>query len=106
MSATREFFEKYLPNKFQTKPDVVTSINAVYRFDIQGAGSWTVDLTQPGGDIHESREGEVAGCTITINQDNFENMLKNPALAMQLFMTQKLKASNMGLAMQLQKLLG
>ena len=50
--------------------------------------------------------GEEADCIITCAKDDWESMLDNPALAMQLFMMGKLKASDLGLATQLQKILG
>jgi len=46
-----------------------------------------------------------ANCTIEVANADFVNMLKNPALGMQLFMTGKLKvAGDPMLAMKLQKL--
>ena len=43
---------------------------------------------------------------ITVARADWERVLDNPGVAMQLFMTGKLKASNIGLAMALQKILG
>ncbi len=102
MSKTQQFFEQYLPNKFEKKPDLAGTVNAVFQFDITGAGSWVVDLTKPPGVV---TAGTVAspGCVITCAQENFEGMLGNPSSAMMLMMTGKLKVSNVGLGMQLQK---
>ena len=47
-----------------------------------------------------------ADCTVTCDKDNWEKMLDKPALAMQLFMTRKLTADNVGLATKLQQILG
>ncbi len=47
-----------------------------------------------------------ADCTINVGKDDFEALLDNPSMAMQLFMTGKLTADNLGLATQLQTLLG
>lgn len=104
MAETREFFEKYMPEKLATNPGLVGTVKAIFQFDVTGAGSWTVDLLNPPGAVTEGA-GENAGCVITVDKDNWEKLLDNPSLGMQLFMTGKLKASNIGLAMQLQKIL-
>ncbi len=105
MAETREFFEIYMPNKLAKKPDLASSVNAVFQFDVAGAGTWTIDLKTPGGVVREGA-AENAGCIITVAKADWEKVLDNPAFAMQAFMTGKLKASNVGLAMQLQKILG
>ncbi len=103
MADTQDFFTNYLPNKLVENPDLVTDINAIYVFDIDGAGAWTVDLTGEG----EVKAGGVdePGCTVTAAKDDFETMLDNPSQAMMLFMSGKLKVSNVGLGISLQKLL-
>ncbi len=107
MAETREFFEKYMPEKLVEKPNLVTEVKAVFRFDVAGAGIWMMDLKNPPGGITEV-EGEPppADCVITVAKADWETVLDKPAYAMQLFMTGKLKASNIGLAMALQKILG
>jgi hypothetical protein len=104
MADTREFFEKYMPEKLQTNTGLAASVNAVYQFDITDAGTWTIDLSKPPGEV---REGAAAapGCVITVGKADWEKMLDNPAVAMQLFMMGKLKATNVALALQLQKIL-
>lgn len=104
MADTTEFFEKFMPEKLIAKPDLAESVKASFQFDITGAGIWTIDLTTPPGAV---REGPVEspGCIITVAKADWEKLLDNPSYAMQLFMTGKLKASNVGLAMQLQKIL-
>jgi hypothetical protein len=104
MAETREFFDTYMPEKLKNNPGLATSVNAVFQFDITGAGIWTVDLKTPGGAVREGA-AEAAGCIITVAKADWEKLLDSPAVAMQLFMTGKLKASNVGLAMQLQKIL-
>ncbi len=103
MADTREFFEKFMPEKLLTNPGLAPSVNAIYQFDVTGAGTWTLDLTGTG----EVREGAAAAprCVINVAQADWEAMLDKPALAMQLFMMGKLKASNVALALQLQKIL-
>jgi len=104
VSMTQQFFEQYLPNKLAKDPNLAASVNAVYQFDITGAGTWTVDLTVPGGTV-AAGAASAPGCVITCAQEHWEGMLGNPSSAMMLVMTGKLKVSNVGLGMQLQKLL-
>jgi hypothetical protein len=104
VSMTQQFFEQYLPNKLAKDPNLASSVNAVYQFDITGAGTWTVDLTAPGGTVAAGPAAS-PGCVITCAQEHWEGMLGNPSSAMMLVMTGKLKVSNVGLGMQLQKLL-
>ena len=103
MADTHDFFTNYLPNKLNNNPDLVKDIGAVYVFDIDGAGQWTVDLTGEG----EVKEGPVEepGCTVSASKADFEAMLDNPSSAMMLFMSGKLKVTNVSLGISLQKLL-
>jgi hypothetical protein len=105
MAETTEFFEKYMPEKLIAKPDLAASVKAIFQFDITGAGTWTIDLSTPPGAVRDG-PAETPGCIITVAKADWEKLLDNPSYAMQLFMTGKLKASNVGLAMQLQKILG
>ncbi len=103
MSKTAGFFNEYLPNKLEKNPDLATSINGVFQFNIAGAGNWTLDLKGK----NEVREGdsEAADCTISAGQDDWETILENPSKAVTMVMMGKLKISNLGLATQLQKIL-
>jgi putative sterol carrier protein len=103
MADTHDFFTNYLPNKLQDNPGLVKDIGAIYVFDIDGAGQWTVDLTGEG----EVKEGAVdePGCTVSASKGDFEAMLDNPSSAMMLFMSGKLKVTNVSLGISLQKLL-
>ncbi len=105
MAETSEFFDTYMPEKLKAKPDLASTVKAIFQFDITGAGTWTIDLSQPPGAVREG-PAESPGCVITVAKADWEKVLDNPTYAMQLFMTGKLKASNVGLAMQLQKILG
>ncbi len=104
MADISDFFGNYLPGKLEANPDLAKEINAIYLFDIDGAGQWTVDLTSGSGSVAEGAVGE-AGCTVSAAQGDFESLLDNPASGTMLFMTGKLKVTNVGLAMALQKLL-
>lgn len=104
MADTTEFFNKFLPEKLVGNPGLATSVNSSFQFDITDAGTWSLDLTSGTGQVVE---GAIAtpGCVITVAKSDWEKLLDNPGIAMQLFMTGKLKASNVGLALQLQKIL-
>ena len=104
MADTHDFFANYLPSKLAKNPDLAKSINATYQFDIDGAGTWTVDLT---GDGAVSEGGiDAPGCVVTAKKADFEKLLDKPSSGMMLFTMGKLKVTNVGLAMSLQKLLG
>ncbi len=102
MADTVEFFSKYLPEKIT--PELQASVKNSIQFDITGAGTWTLDLSSAPGSVVE---GVIAapGCVITVSQADWERLLDDPKVAMQLFMMGKLKATNVALALQLQKIL-
>jgi hypothetical protein len=106
MADTHAFFEQYMPEKIQSKPDLWSTVKASYQFDItgDGGGTWTVDLSSAPGSVIA---GTIAspGCIITVARTDWEKLLDTPSLGMQLFMSGKLKASNVALALQLQKIL-
>jgi hypothetical protein len=102
MADVNDFFTNYLPNKLANNPSIAKDINAIYVFNLTGAGEWTVDLTQS-----QIRAGghENPGCVVTATKADFEQLLDNPASAMMLFTLGKLKVTHVGLALSLQKLL-
>lgn len=102
MADTTEFFKDFLPNKIKDD-ESLQKIGKVFQFNI-GDDVWTLDLAN--ANVSEGAAAEKADCTITCDKDNWEKLLDNPALGMQLFMMGKLKADNIGLATQLQKILG
>lgn len=104
MADTQDFFDRFLPEKLEQNPQIAREINAVYGFDIDGAGQWTVDLTSDGGTVSPGL-AENAGCTVSAKKADFEKLLDNPGSAMMLFTMGKLKVTNVGLALSLQKLL-
>jgi putative sterol carrier protein len=107
-SSVKDVFERNLPAKLQAKPDVVAKINAVYQFNISGAGggSWSIDCTAPGGKIEAGTTAN-AKCTVAATDQDFLAIVNgklNPQMA---FMSGKLKIQgDMGLAMKLQQILG
>ena len=104
MADLKDFFENYLPNKLNDNPELITDINSCYQFDLEGFGTWTVDLTTEGGNVAEGAP-ENPDCIVTCAASDFEGLVDNPASGMMLFMSGKLQVSNVALAMSLQKLL-
>lgn len=105
MADVQDFFQNWLPEKLKNNPSLAKDIHAVYVFDIDGAGAWTVDLTTGDGEVRQGSHPN-PGCTVSAAKASFEQMLENPSSAMMLFMSGKLKVSNVGLGLSLQKLLG
>lgn len=104
MPDTTDFFTNTLPKKLADNPAIAKDINAIYQFDIEGAGTWTVDLTAAENPV---REGAAAtpGCVVTAKKADFETLLTNPSSGMMLFTMGKLRVTNVGLALSLQKIL-
>jgi len=98
---TQEFFDG-LAAKADTSQ--TAGMNKSYAFDIEGAGQWTVNVTD-GAVAVEPGMADGADCTISTSQEVFEKVIageQNPTSA---YMTGKLKLKgDMGAAMQLQKL--
>jgi hypothetical protein len=104
MSDVQTFFAETMPAKLKEHPELAEEINDVYQFDIEGAGTWTVDLTDPPGEVREGPTEE-PGCVVTCAEEDFATLLDDPASGMMLFTMGKLKVSNVGLALSLQKLI-
>ncbi len=96
----REFFETL---ETRVDPAKAAGLNASYRFEIDGAGTWFVEVDDGKVSVSEN-EGE-AETTISTSADTFmeiANGEQNPTSA---YMSGKLKVNgDMGQAMKLQKL--
>lgn len=96
----REFFESL---ESRVDPAKAAGLNASYRFDIDGAGTWLVEVDDGKVNVSES-EGD-ADTIISTSSDTFmkiANGEQNPTSA---YMSGKLKVNgDMGQAMKLQKL--
>ncbi len=99
-ASVQEFFES-LPSRADTTK--TAGMNNSYAFDIEGAGQWTVKVTD--GSVTVDEGLEEADATISTSQEVFEKIVageQNPTSA---YMTGKLKLKgDMGAAMKLQKL--
>jgi putative sterol carrier protein len=100
MDNPREFFETL---ESRVDPAKAAGLTATYRFEIDGAGKWTVDVDD--GKVSVTENGGDADTTITTSSETFlkiANGEQNPTAA---YMSGKLKVKgDMGQAMKLQKL--
>jgi putative sterol carrier protein len=98
-------FDDILPKKLASN-ESATKANAIYVFSIDGAGSWTVDLTKD-ADYVTAGASDDAQCTISMTEDDFLGLWTGSLPGPQAFMMGKLKIDgDMGLAMKLQSFLG
>jgi len=107
VSSVNEIFDKQIPARLQSKPDLAQKINSSYKFVVtgDGGGTWCVDLTHPGGKI-TAGDG-AAKCTLTVGAKELVDIVNGKLNAQMAFMTGKLKvAGDMGLALKLGSLLG
>jgi putative sterol carrier protein len=99
-ASPREFFESLESRVDSTK---AAGLTASYLFEIDGAGTWLVDVDD--GKVSVSENGGDAETTISTSADTFmkiANGEQNPTSA---YMSGKLKVKgDMGQAMKLQKL--
>ena len=96
-----EFFESLPTRADESK---IAGMNNTYRFDIDGAGSWVVDVRD--GNVTVTQDGDAEpDTTISTSEDTFQKLVsgeQNPTTA---YMTGKVKIKgDMGAAMKLQKL--
>ena len=102
MRDTFGFFNEFLPKKLADNPDLVQEGGLVFQFDIEGAGTWTLDLAT--GEVRTGPSDE-PGCVMTASKETWDAIVENPMAAMQFFMTGELQASDPMMAMQLQQIL-
>jgi putative sterol carrier protein len=97
----QEFFET-LPSKADASR--TAGMNNSYAFDIEGAGQWTVKVTDGSVTVGDGLE-DGADCTISASQEIFEKILAGEQNATSAYMTGKLRLKgDMGAAMKLQKI--
>jgi putative sterol carrier protein len=97
----QEFFET-LPSRADTSK--TAGMNNSYGFDIEGAGQWTVKVTDGAVSVMEGME-DAADVTISASQEIFEKIISGDQNPTSAYMTGKLKLKgDMGAAMKLQKL--
>ena len=82
----------------------IAGMTNTYRFDVEGAGSWTVDVRD--GKVSVTQDGDAdADSTISTSEEVFRKLVNGQQNATAAYMTGKLKVKgDMGAAMKLQKL--
>src|SRR6478752_293605 len=97
----QEVFEG-LPARADTSK--TAGMNNSYGYDIEGAGQWTVQVTD-GAVSDPEGMGDGAGVSISASQEVFEKIISGEQNPTSAYMTGKLKLKgDMGAAMKLQKL--
>ena len=99
--SVNEFFEGLAA---RADPARIAGVNNTYRFDVEGAGTWTVDVRDGAVNVTQGADAE-PDVTIAASEETFQKLAsgeQNPTTA---YMTGKLKIKgDMGAAMKLQKL--
>jgi putative sterol carrier protein len=95
----KDFFEG-LPARAAGK---TAGVNSTYVFVIDGAGTWTVGVTDDGVTVNDGDQG--GDCTLEASAETFSRIAAGEQNATTAYMTGKLKIKgDMGAAMKLQKL--
>jgi putative sterol carrier protein len=96
----REFFESL---EGRIDPSKTAGMTNSYVFDIDGAGTWKVDVQD--GSVSVTEGGGDADATISASEETFKKIASGDMNATTAYMTGKLKIKgDMGAAMKLQKL--
>ena len=103
MSKTTSFFTDYLPQKLSAHPGLAGKVDQIFQFDIDGVGSWHVDLTVGEGSVSTGPHDN-PDCTITCSEAAFEQILDKPGSAMVLMTQGELTVSTLAAALSLQKI--
>ena len=100
MATAREFFEGL---ESRVDPAKTAGMRNSYIFEIEGAGTWKVDVDD--GKVAVTEGGGDADCTIMASEETFEKIASGEQNPTSAYMTGKLKIKgDMGAAMKLQKL--
>ena len=98
--SVREFFDTLETRIDRSK---TAGMNNSYLFDIDGAGTWKVDVED--GNVKVMEGAQDADVTITTSEETFDKIVSGEQNATSAYMTGKLKVKgDMGAAMKLQKL--
>jgi putative sterol carrier protein len=98
--SARQFFEDL---QGRADPSRAADLSASYRFDIEGAGTWHVDVENGAVTVTESENP--ADCVIATDEQTFLAVVGNEQSPMGAFMTGKIRVEgDMGLALRLKDL--
>jgi putative sterol carrier protein len=96
----REFFESL---EGRVDPSKTEGMTNSYLFDIDGAGTWKVDVKD--GQVSVTEGNGDADATISASEETFQKIASREMNATTAYMTGKLKVKgDLGAAMKLQKL--
>jgi putative sterol carrier protein len=100
----REFFAD-LAERTAGGSERTRGLTASYRFDVEGAGSWRVDVDD--GSIAVSESDGAADCVIAVPEDLFLRIVSGRQSPMGAFLMGKIRVEgDTGLAMRLKDLFG
>ena len=100
MGSVREFFESL---ETRLDPSKTAGMTNSYVFEIDGAGTWKVDVDD--GTVKVAEGGGDADATIAASEETFEQIASGDLNATTAYMTGKLKVrGDMGAAMKLSRL--
>jgi len=99
-----------IDRNIKADPSLVKRVQGVYLFNVTLSSgqvrSWTVDLKNEPGKVTEGK-GEQPGCTISLKEEDFADIMLGKVDGQSAFMAGKLKMTgNMALAMKLGQVLG
>jgi putative sterol carrier protein len=102
MESAREFFAGL---QERIDPDRARALDASYRFDIEGAGSWRLDSA--GGRVEVTESDAPADCVIRTDERTFLRIVGGEQSPMGAYMTGKVKIEgDLGLALRLRDVFG
>jgi putative sterol carrier protein len=100
MTTSREFFEGL---ESRLDPSKTAGMTNSYVFEIEGAGTWRVDVDD--GAVKVAEGGGDADATIAASEETFQQIASGDLNATTAYMTGKLKVrGDMGAAMKLSRL--
>jgi putative sterol carrier protein len=100
MASTKEFFDGL---ESRVDPSRTAGMKNSYLFEIEGAGTWKVDVDD--GKVTVTEGPSEADVTISTSEETFEKIASGEQNPTSAYMTGKLKVKgDMGAAMKLQKL--
>lgn len=92
-TSVKDFFERRVPDALRRHPDRAKEVAATFLFNIAGAdgGTWTADLVSSPAICHSGTVGQPQ-CTIEASDQDFRNLIEGGTqVAMQLFLSGRLK---------------
>ncbi|MCH7959314.1 MAG: SDR family NAD(P)-dependent oxidoreductase [Candidatus Hydrogenedentes bacterium] len=90
-----------MSKRIKAKPELVGKVDAVFQFNVDGGGTWTVDLKNGEGSVQQGA-ADKSDCTISMAHDDFVGLMTGKLDGQQAFMQGKLKVTgNMMLATKL-----